>query len=64
VRNSDKLAELIDVMSEGVAQDLWILFIGPWGQYQPLIPCFITKTTKMFQRDLMFGICIKSIHDN
>jgi hypothetical protein len=29
-------------MSDGVAQDLWILYIGfynnPWGQYQPLIP--------------------------
>jgi hypothetical protein len=29
-------------MSDGVAQNLWILPIGtdnyPWGQYQPLIP--------------------------
>jgi hypothetical protein len=29
-------------MSDGVAQDLWILSIGidnnPWGQCQPLIP--------------------------
>jgi len=38
------LAELTDVMSDDVAQDLWILSIGidnnPWGQYQPLIPMF------------------------
>jgi hypothetical protein len=36
------LEELTDVMSNGVAEDLWILSIGvnnnPWGQYQPLIP--------------------------
>jgi hypothetical protein len=36
------LAELTDIMSDGVSQDLWILSIGvdnnPWGQYQPLIP--------------------------
>jgi hypothetical protein len=42
VRKSDLLAELTDVMSDGVAQDLWILSIGvdnnTWGQYQPLIP--------------------------
>jgi len=41
VRKSDLLAELTDVMSDGVSQDLWILSIGidnkPWGQYQPLI---------------------------
>jgi hypothetical protein len=38
---SDLLAELTDIMSDGVAQDLWILFFGidnnPWGQYRPLI---------------------------
>jgi hypothetical protein len=42
VRKSALLAELIDVMSDGVAQDLWIISIGvdnnPWGQYHPLIP--------------------------
>jgi len=42
VRKSDLLAELTDVMSDGVAQDLWLLSIGidnnPWGQYQPLLP--------------------------
>jgi len=42
VRKSDLLAELTDVLSDGVAQDLWILSIGinnnPWDQYQPLIP--------------------------
>ena len=41
MRKSDLLAELADVMSDGVAQDLWILSFGidnnPWGQYQPLI---------------------------
>jgi len=41
VRKSDLLAELTDVMSDGVSQDLWVLSIGidnnPWGQYQPLI---------------------------
>jgi hypothetical protein len=35
VRKSDLLVELTDVMSNGVAQALWILFIGvdnnPWG---------------------------------
>jgi len=35
------LAELTDIMSDGVSQDLWILSIGidnnPWGKYQPLI---------------------------
>jgi len=38
VRKSDLLAELTGLMSDGVAQDLWILSIGinnnPWGQYQ------------------------------
>jgi hypothetical protein len=42
VRKSDLLAELTDVMSEDVIQDLWILSIGldnnPWDVYQPLIP--------------------------
>jgi len=41
---SDLLAELTDVMSDGVVQDLSILSISidnsPWGQYQPLIPNF------------------------
>ena len=40
VRKSDLLAELTDVMSDGVTQDLWILSIGidnnPWGLNQPL----------------------------
>jgi hypothetical protein len=47
VRKSDLLAELTDVMSDGVSQDLWILSIGIdnnlWGQYQPLIPVNIIK---------------------
>jgi len=38
VRKSDLLAELTDIVSDGAAQDLWILSIGidinPWGQYQ------------------------------
>jgi len=42
MRKSDLLTELTDVMSDGVAQDLWLLSIGidnnPWDQYQPLIP--------------------------
>jgi hypothetical protein len=42
MRKSDLLAELTDVMSDGVTQDLWTLFIGidnnPWGLYQLLIP--------------------------
>ena len=40
MRKSDLLAELTDVMSDGVTQDLWILSIGidnnPWGLNQPL----------------------------
>jgi len=36
------LAELTDVLLEGVSQDLWLLPVGidnnPWGQYLPLIP--------------------------
>jgi len=36
------LAELTDVLSDGVSQDLWLLSVGidnnPWGQYQPFIP--------------------------
>ena len=42
MRKSDLLAELTDVMSDGVAQDLWILSIdvdnNHLGHYQPLIP--------------------------
>jgi len=42
VRKSDLLAELTDILSECVSQDLWLLSYGidnnPWGQYQPLIP--------------------------
>jgi len=41
VRKSDLLAELTDVLSDGVFEDLWLLSVGidnnPWGQYQPLI---------------------------
>jgi hypothetical protein len=37
-------------MSDGVAQDLWILPIGidnnPWGQYKPLIPNVKDTTPK------------------
>jgi hypothetical protein len=51
VRKLDLLAELTDVMSDGVSHDLWLLSIGidnnPWGQYQPLIPEKI-KTHFMF----------------
>jgi len=39
VRKSDLLAELTDVMSDGVAQDLCVLSIGidynPWGLWSP-----------------------------
>ena len=42
MRKSDLLAELTDVLSDGVSQDLWLLSVGidnnPWGQYQLLIP--------------------------
>jgi len=38
----DLLAELADVLSDGVSQELWLLSVGIddnlWGQYQPLIP--------------------------
>jgi len=41
VRKSDLLAELTDVLSDGVSQDLWLLSVGidnnPWGQYQPYL---------------------------
>jgi len=44
MRKSDLLAELTDVLSDGVSQDLWLLSVGiddnPWGQYQPLIPTY------------------------
>jgi hypothetical protein len=47
VRKSDLLAELTDVMSDGVTQDLWILSVSfdnnRWGEYQPLIPCIFIK---------------------
>jgi len=40
VRKPDLLAELTDVLPDGVSQDLWILSVGidnnPSGQYQPL----------------------------
>jgi len=40
VKKSDLLAELTDVLSDGVSQDLWLLSVGidnnPWGQYQQL----------------------------
>jgi hypothetical protein len=49
LRKSDLLAELTDVLSDGVAQDLWMLSIGndngPWGQYQPLINNWKTEET-------------------
>jgi len=42
VRKSDFLAELTDVLSDGVSQDFWLLSVGidnnPWGKYHPLIP--------------------------
>ena len=43
------LAELTDVLSDGVSQDFWILPVGidnnPWGQYRPLIPNWKTEET-------------------
>ena len=60
VRKSDLLAELTNVMSDGVSQDLWILSIGidnnPWGQYQPLIP-WHTKTRWMNTDGTGFNTC-------
>ena len=42
MRKSDLLAELTDVLSDGVSQDLWLLSVGIdnnlSGQYQLLIP--------------------------
>ena len=52
VRKSDLPAELTDVMSDGVSQDLWIFSVGidnnPWGQYQPSIPfdILLLQTTR------------------
>jgi len=44
VRKSDLLAELTDVMSDGVSQDLWLLSVGidnnPWGP----VPAFDVNT--------------------
>jgi len=41
VRKSDLLAELTNLLSDGVSQDLWLLSVGidnnPWGQYQSLL---------------------------
>jgi len=64
VRNSDLLAELTDVMSDGASQDLWLLSVGignnPCGQYQHLIlymDCFvynIYNKTQMMQNKLFF----------
>ena len=49
---SDLLAELTDVMSDGVSQDLRILSIGidnnPWVQYQPLIPSVLLHSCISF----------------
>jgi len=45
------LAELTDVLSDGVSQDLWLLTVGidnnPWGQYQPLIPLLDRMRTNL-----------------
>jgi len=39
VRKSDLLAELTDVLSDSVSQDLWLLSVvidyNPWGKYEP-----------------------------
>ena len=57
VRKSDLLAELTDVMSDGVTQDLWMLSIGidnnPWGLYQPLISTIFGKE----YRSLTSSLC-------
>ena len=50
-RKSDLLAELTDFMSDGAAQDLWILSVGidsnPSGPYQSLIPTFYKIKNKI-----------------
>jgi hypothetical protein len=52
VRKWDLLAQLTDVLSDGVSQDLWLLSVGidnnPWGQYQPLVPTHIGVSGKVF----------------
>jgi len=63
LRISDLLAELADILSDGVSQDLWLLSVGidnnPWGQYQPLIPymdcfCNIYNKAQMIQNKQLF----------
>jgi len=54
------LAELTDVMSDGVSQNLWILSVGidnnPWGQYQPLIPTIlVTKFMSLNDYTMTFN---------
>ena len=54
MRKSNLLAELTDVLSDSVSQDLCLLSVGidnnPWGQYQP---CSIhSKANKFVANEL------------
>jgi len=53
VKKSDLLADLTDVMSDGVSQDSWLLSVGiynnPWGQCQRLIP-YMIRVVKFIPR--------------
>jgi len=63
VRKSDLLAELTDVLSDGVSQDLWLLSLGidnnPWGQYRPLTPTFYKSVVNRIRFEVKhFGIIV------
>ena len=50
MKKSDLLGELTNVMSDGVAQDLWILSIGidnnPWKTEETLARAVVTLETE------------------
>jgi hypothetical protein len=54
VTKSDLLTELTDVMSDGVAQDLWVLSFG--------IICYHPMKTELFIYDFTYveRICMKA----
>jgi len=59
------LAELTDVLSDDVPQDLWLLSVGidnnPWGQYQPLIPVCVPQGIKSEGTTIHF-LCSYNVH--
>ena len=62
------LAQLTDVLSDGVSQDMWLLSVGidnnSWGQYQPLIHGYKNWILNVIDDDKVFVRSIGNIQEH